>query len=123
MNRQSFDEVTGSTPDKVIIQRQQAERIGKHFQRDQVQRVGLPLPKARILQWGAYPVALWRVKTFQIVTQGGVTRSVIEWQEHGIYALPDSHALYLIKDETAVEVSALHAVIRAMFDARQDGAL
>ncbi len=88
-----------------------------------MQRVGLPLPKARVLQWGAYPVALWRVKAFQIVTQGGVTRSVVEWQEHGIYAMPDSHALYLIKDETAVEVAALEAVIRAMFDARQGGAL
>jgi len=122
MSKQSFIEVTGRTPDAVVVQIREAERTGKHLVLDRIVRIGKPVSSAAVLR-NAQPVALWRVKTFNIVTKGSVTRSVVEWQERGIYALKISGVvepvLYLVQGDTAVEVDALEAVIRAMFDAKQ----
>jgi hypothetical protein len=123
VNKPTFNEVTGSTPDAVVVQIREAERTGKHLVLDRIVRIGKPMPAALILHRGAKPVAIWRVKTYQIVTQGSRTTSVVEWQERGLYALAadgsTEPSLYLVQDGTAVEVDALEAVIRAMFDAKQ----
>ena len=103
---------TGHIPDAAIVQRRNAERFGKHLRDERLPRVGKPMPAALVLHRGAQPVGLWRVK----VCPG-------QWQEHGLYSLKaDGTAtvtFYLLQDETAVEVDALPAVIKAMFATRQ----
>lgn len=103
-------EVTGATPDEVIVQRQKAERLGKHLRETRFQRIGKPIPRVLIAYRGAKPLALWRVKV------NG------EWQEHGLYGLQadgtETATFYLVEDERAVEVDALPALIGAMFQSR-----
>lgn len=103
-------EITGATPDEVIIQRQKAERLGKHLHDARFQRIGKPIPRVLIVYRGAKPLALWRVKV------NG------EWQEHGLYGLKadgtETATFYLVEDERATEVEALEAIIGAMFTSR-----
>jgi len=87
MNKPTFNAVTGSTPDAVVVQIREAERTGKHLVLDRIVRIGKPMPASLIMHRGAKPVAIWRVKTFQIVTKGSRTTSVVEWQERGLCAL------------------------------------
>lgn len=110
MNHNLDFEVTGTTPDGVIIQRQKAERLGKHLHDTRFQWIGRPMPRVLILYRGAKPLALWRVKV------NG------EWQEHGLYGLQadgtETATFFLVEDERAVEVEALSEIIRAMFASR-----
>lgn len=110
MNDQ-FHDVTGSTPDEVIIQRQQAERLGKHLREATFTRIGKPIPLSVLRYRRPTLVASWRVKT-----------ALGEWEEKSLYGLQadgtETASFFLVEDERAVEVDALEGVIAAMFASR-----
>jgi hypothetical protein len=111
MNHNLDFEVTGTTPDGVIIQRQKAERLGKHLRGTRFQRIGKPIPLAVLCYRRPTLVATWRVKDARGV-----------WQEYSLYGLKadgtETSSFFLVEDDRAVEVEALAEIIGAMFQSR-----
>lgn len=113
MNHHRQHDITGSTPDAVVIQRREAERFGKHLRGTVFEHIGKPIPVGILHYRRAKLIAAWRDKG----ADG-------KWGDYRLYGLQADGTItscwFLVEDETAVEVDALPAIIKAMFESRME---